>query len=90
MSELSPEQQILITMRKTLTAIVRDLTPPQGMRHPLSASTIDDVRRCLGMIAERERLLAERDGRGGERPVYADQPGAAQVVPIDSLRSRKD
>ncbi|NKN33669.1 segregation and condensation protein A [Marichromatium bheemlicum] len=90
MSELSPEQQVLITMRKTLTAIVRDLTPPPGMRHPLSTATIDEVRHCLGVIAARERVLAEQDGRGGERPAYADQPGTAQVVPIDSLRSRQD
>ncbi|TVQ90459.1 MAG: segregation and condensation protein A [Chromatiaceae bacterium] len=83
--ELSQEQQILIAMRKTLAAIIKDVTPPPGMRHPLSAHTIEDVRQCLGLISAREKELADRDGRGGERPHYADRPQAAQVVPISGL-----
>jgi hypothetical protein len=31
MPDLSQEQQILIAMRKTLAAIIRDVTPPPGM-----------------------------------------------------------
>jgi hypothetical protein len=88
MNELSKEQQILIAMRKTLAAIIRDVTPPPGMRHPLSATTIEDVRQCLGLIAAREKELADEQGRGGERPYYADEPPAATVVPIASLKTR--
>jgi hypothetical protein len=87
MSELSKDQRILIAMRKTLAAIIKDVTPPPGMKHPLSESTIEDVRQCLALISAREKELADAEGRGGERPYYADQPQAAQVVPISGLRS---
>jgi hypothetical protein len=90
MNELSKEQQILIAMRKTLAAIIRDVTPPPGMRHPLSATTIEDVRQCLALIAAREKELADEQGRGGERPYYADEPPTATVVPIASLKTRGD
>ncbi|ESQ15577.1 MAG TPA: segregation and condensation protein A [Chromatiaceae bacterium] len=88
MSELSQEQQILIAMRKTLAAVIKDVTPPAGMKHPLSPETIADVRQCLGLISAREKELADADGRGGERPYYADEPPATQVVPIAGLGKR--
>jgi len=91
MHELSKEQQILIAMRKTLSAIIKDLTPPPGMRHPLSDETVQDVRQCLTLITAREKELADAEGRGGERPYYADEPQAAQVVPIAGIgRAKKD
>ncbi|EXJ13230.1 hypothetical protein [Imhoffiella purpurea] len=88
MTELTKEQEILIAMRKTLTSIVRDVTPPPGMRHPLSDGTIQEVRECLGMIAAREKELADEQGRGGERPRYADEPQTVQLVPLDGLKRR--
>lgn len=88
MKDLSQEQQILIAMRQTLTAVIRDVTPPPGMRHPLSAGTIEDVRQCLSLIAAREKELADLDGRGGERPYYANEPSGAQVVPIAKIGRR--
>jgi hypothetical protein len=48
MTDLSKEQHIMIAMRKTLTAIVKDVTPPPGMRHPLSDATIS---RCASVWA---------------------------------------
>jgi hypothetical protein len=91
MPDLSKEQQILVAMRKTLAAIIKDVTPPPGMKHPLSSNTIQDVRQCLALISAREKELADLDGRGGERPYYADEPQSAQVVPIAGLkRSRED
>lgn len=90
MAELSTEQQILIAMRKTLAAIIKDVTPPPGMKHPLSERTIEDVRQCFTLISAREKDLADAQGRGGERPYYADEPQAAQVVPIAGIgRSKK-
>jgi hypothetical protein len=89
MSELTKEQQILIAMRKTLSAIIRDVTPPPGMKNPLSDPTIQDVRQCLALIAAREKELADAQGRGGERPYYADEPQRAQVVPIGGLGKSK-
>ncbi len=90
MNDLTLEQQILIAMRKTLAAIIKDVTPPPGMRHPLSEGTIEDVRQCLALIAAREKDLADVQGRGGERPYYTDQPQAAQVVPIAGLSRKKE
>lgn len=90
MNELTKEQQVLIAMRKTLSAIIKDVTPPPGMRHPLSGGTIEDVRQCLALIAAREKELADAQGRGGERPYYADEPQAAQVVPIAGLGRKKE
>jgi hypothetical protein len=86
MPDLSTDQQILVAMRKTLAAIIKDVTPPPGMKHPLSPATIEDVRQCLALISAREKELADVDGRGGERPYYADQPQRAQVVPISGLK----
>jgi hypothetical protein len=89
MHELSKEQQILIAMRKTLSAIIRDVTPPPGMRHPLSEPTIQDVRQCFALIAAREKELAEEQGRGGELPYYVDAPGGARVVPIAGIKKKR-
>jgi len=90
MSELTKEQEILIAMRKTLSAIVRDVTPPPGMRHPLSDGTIQQVRECLGMIAMREKELADAQGRGGERPHFADEAKDVHLVPFPELKRRGD
>lgn len=85
MPDLTKEQQILIAMRKTLAAIIKDVTPPAGMRHPLSDGTIADVRQCLALISARERELGDAQGRASERPYFADEPQSAQVVPIAGL-----
>ncbi len=90
MTHLTKEQEILIAMRRTLSAIVKDVTPPPGMRHPLSDRTIQDVRHCLGLIAAREKELADTQGRGGERPHYADEPQVVQVVPFDRIKKQGD
>jgi hypothetical protein len=89
MTDLSKEQQILIAMRKTLTAIIKDVTPPPGMKHPLSERTVEDVRQCLALISSRERELADVQGRVAERPYYVDEPQTAQVVPIGDLGKGK-
>ena len=89
MPDLTKEQQILIAMRKTLSAIIRDVTPPPGMKHPLSGPTIEDVRQCLALITAREKELADAQGRGGERPYYADEPQGATVVPMARLGKGK-
>ena len=76
-------------MRKTLAAVIKDVTPPPGMKHPLSEQTIADVRQCLGLISAREKELADAQGRTEERPYYADEPQSAQVVPITGLGKDK-
>ena len=74
-----------MVMRKVLSSVIKDTTPPAGMRHPLSHKTIEDVRQCLGLIAAREKELADADGRGGERPYYVDEPTQSKVVPMSKI-----
>lgn len=89
MPELTKEQQILIAMRKTLAAVIKDVTPPPGMKHPFSEATTQDVRNCLALISAREQELASAQNRAGERPYFSDEPPSAQVVPISGLGKGK-
>jgi hypothetical protein len=89
MFELTKEQQILIAMRKTLASIIKDVTPPPGMKHPFSEETTADVRRCLALISAREKELADSRGRVGERPYYADESQSAKVVSVAGLSKSK-
>jgi hypothetical protein len=80
---LSKEQRILRVMRKVLASVVKDATPQPGMLHPLSDKTIEDIRDCFGLIAARERELAEHLGlAANERPHYPGQQPKAKVVPL--------
>lgn len=79
--ELSKEERILRAMKLTLAGVIRDTATPQGMRHPLSDATIEDLRQCLALISARERELAAAAGREpAARPRYADEPARAEQV----------
>jgi len=80
-AELSKEQQILRNMRKTLGNVVRDVTPLGGRVNPLTDTTIQDIKNCFALIAEREKELAEQLGFDQAQPFYKDgeQP-KAQVL----------
>lgn len=75
-------------MRKVLTAVIRDTTPPPGMQHPLSETTIQDIRVCLGMITARERELGEAAGEAPAKPYFVDQQPSSTVVPFDLTAGR--
>ena len=80
-TELSKEQQIMRAMRKTLTSIVRDTAPRDGNPSPLSASTVENIRMCLGLISSREAELAEALGLSrNERPRYTDEAPTSQPI----------
>ena len=80
------EREIMMVMRKVLTQIIKDITPPdRETPHPLSPRTIDDVKICLRMIASRERELAELAGEPMQKPYYNDEKPKAEVVPIDAI-----
>jgi hypothetical protein len=85
--ESSKEREILMVMRKVLSAIVRDVTPEhKSLKHPLSDQTIQDIRMCLGLITAREKELADAAGRTVmERPYYTDQPRPSTVVPMSNI-----
>ena len=88
--ESSKERDILMVMRKVLASIIKDTTPAhKGLKHPLSDSTIEDIRGCLGLISARERELADAAGARMEKPYFADEKPPAEVVSIGKLRSRK-
>lgn len=89
MSSQTKEQEILMVMRKVLAAIIKETAPQPGMRHVLSDNTIQDVRKCFGLIAARERELADAQGRVAERPYYADEPQSSTVVPISRIEKTK-
>lgn len=80
-SNTSLEARILHAVKLTLANVVRDTATPSGMRHPLSDSTIEDLRQCLALISARERELAAAEGRTmDERPRVAGDGVAPQIV----------
>ncbi|WP_428604639.1 segregation and condensation protein A [Sedimenticola sp.] len=82
-SDTTKDLAILEAMRKVLTAVIRDTTPPPGMRHPLTDETIQDVRVCLGLITAREKELGEAAGIAAKRPYYTDETPTSTVVQFD-------
>jgi len=79
--DLDKEQKIMVTMRKVLSAIIRDTTPAQGHPHPLTADTIEDVRLALRLISAREQELATAKGiKNTAKPRYADEPKTSHKV----------
>ena len=84
----SKEHEILATLRKVLSDVVRDTTPPPGRPHPLKPQTIDKVKHSFMLITAREKEIIEEAGHSmDKRPRYADEPKTSQVVqftkPVD-------
>ena len=77
----SKEHEILATLRKVLSDVVRDTTPPPGRLHPLKPQTIDKVKHSFMLITAREKeIIEEAGGSMDKRPRYADEPKTSQVV----------
>ncbi|MDH5472431.1 MAG: segregation and condensation protein A [Gammaproteobacteria bacterium] len=88
--ELSKELQILVTMRKVLSSIIRDITPEPGMKHPLSGQTMEDVRQCFALLTAREKELNELAGMPSQhRPQFVDDQNKANVVQFHNMNSTK-
>ena len=85
--QLSLEHRILIRLRQVLAAVVRDVTPPPGMRNPLSDQTIEDIRGAFALIAAREREL-RGDSPNPDLPVFADKGPTARIVDFDGSRDK--
>ncbi len=86
----SKEHQILTTVRKVLSAVARDTTPPPGRPHPLNPQTIEDIKHCFLLITAREKEIIE--AAGGEmdkRPRYADEPKKSHVVQFTKPKDDK-
>ncbi len=79
----SKEHQILATLRKVLSEVVRDTTPPPGRPQPLKPQTVDNIKLCFQLITSREKEIIEASGsKMDKRPRYADEPKTSQVVPF--------
>lgn len=82
----SKELRILRAMKATLTGVIKDTATTPGLKHPLSARTIEDIRQCLVLISARERELAAELGIPMDmRPHYTDEPRKSTVVPLKSI-----
>lgn len=82
------EKRILVAMRKTLSNIVKDVTPSSSaLKSPLTESTVKDIKMCFGLIAAREQEIAKEAGiELNEKPQYADDVQKSNVVSLDSLK----
>lgn len=79
------EIRILRMVKKTLTEVAKDTQTAPGMRHPLAAETISNIRDCLSLIVSRESELAEEQGLSQDsRPHFSDEPQDTVVVKFDS------
>ena len=84
---ISTESRILSMMKKVLTTIAKDTHTAPGMRHPLSDSTINDMRACLDLIVSREAELNSQDGNVSSRkPRFIDEPSDSVVVQLDTRK----
>lgn len=90
-NEISKEERVLLMMKRVLTDIAKETFTKPGYKHPLSDTTIQNIRDCLSLISAREIELREEDGRGSNmRPRYIDEPNETVVVSIDSLKNNKN
>ncbi len=82
------EKRVLVAMRKTLSNIIKDVTPSSSaLKSPLTETTVEDIRMCFGLIAAREQEIAKEAGvELNDRPHYTDEAVTSKVVSIDSLK----
>ena len=87
---LENEKNIMIMVRKTLSGVIRDVTPLPGTQGVLKDETVESLRLCLGVISNREQQIAQELGRDiKERPRYADEPKTSHVVQFSSNSAEK-
>lgn len=89
--ELSKEERILAMVKRVLTDIAKETFTKPGHVHPLSETTIYNLRECLGLIASREAELQHEAGRPSTaKPRFIDEPKKSVVVPISDIKKRSD
>ena len=81
------EEEVLQTIKNTLTAIAKDTYTPPELTHPLSSDTINQIRHCFSVITQRQQELAQSRGEEfKDRPRYIDEPNDTYVVSLDDFR----
>lgn len=87
--DLSKEERILRMLKRVLTDIAKDTSTPPGMKHPLSETTIQNIRECLGLISAREKELATEAGRpSAARPEFIDEPKKTHVITLHKPKKK--
>ena len=90
-ADLKKELDVLVTLRKVLSGVVREITPDPGMKHPLSEQTMEDVRQGFMLIAAREKEITEAMGKPSlHRPMYKGDTPKTNVVKLHGLKSSND
>ncbi len=85
----SKEHEILATIRKVLSSVVRDTTPPPNRPSVLRPDTIKDLKNCFLLITSREKEIIEQaGGTMDKRPRFADQPRTSHVVPFSKPKNK--
>ena len=85
----SKEHQILATLRKVLSEVVRDTAPSPGRPHALKPQTVDNVKLCFQLITSREKeIIEEAGGEMDKRPRYADEPKSSHVVQFTKPKNK--
>lgn len=89
LSNLDSELRILAAMRKTLSSVVKDVTPSsRSLKSPLKQSTTDDIIMCFGLITAREQEIAKIQNTSlTQKPRFIDEPKTSHNVSLDSLKA---
>lgn len=89
LSNLNKELRILAAMRKTLSSVVKDVTPSSNsLKSPLKQSTTDDIIMCFGLITAREQEIARiQNKRHSQKPRFIDEQATTHSVSLDSLKA---
>lgn len=89
MTTQTTEQRILKMMKRVLTDVARDTHTTPGVKHPLSAHTVQGIRDCLALITAREAELAAEAGHvHSDRPHFVDEPKKQHVVSLKSIKRK--
>ena len=82
---INKEKRILEAMRKTLSSVIRDVTPTSTiLKSPISESTTQDIIMCFGLITAREQELSQGNT---QKPHFVDEIKTKQTVSLDSLKA---
>lgn len=81
------EEEVLMAVKATLTAIAKDTYTPPELAHPLSKETINRIRECFSLVVKRQQeLAASRGVEFNDRPHYVDEPNDTFIVSLDDFR----
>jgi len=85
----SKEHQILATLRKVLSEVVKDTTPKPGRPHALKPQTVESIKHCFMLLTAREKEIIEAAGENmDKRPRYADEPKQSHVVQFSKPKNK--